>query len=151
MSSSQAEKVELILEEVVKWAETLYDIYAFSLVGSRARGTARRDLEIDLIILTSNLSGYRKSQTWLDLIDWQKVGSPVKDWKDVDYGLAWSGHVYLEDETEIELGFGSLKWASIDPIDTGSFRVVSDGCRIVYDSENLMNKLLAEVKSTRNN
>ncbi len=86
MKSSRAEKIASILNQVVKWAETLNDIYSVALVGSQARGTARIDSDIDLIILTSNPSSYRKSQTWLEGINWQKVGSTVKNWQDLDYG-----------------------------------------------------------------
>jgi len=147
MKSSRAEKIASILNQVVKWAETLNDIYSVALVGSQARGTARIDSDIDLIILTSNPSSYRKSKTWLEGINWQKVGSTVKNWQDLDYGLAWSRHVYLEDETAIEFGFSTPKWAAIAPLDPGTFSVVSDGCRILYDRHNLMQDLLTEVKS----
>ena len=146
MSSPQTEKVELILTEVVRWARNYADIYAISLVGSWARGTARIDSDIDLIVLSSNPSSFRKNKTWLDQIDWQRVVSPVKDWKDADYGLAWSRHVYLEDKTKIEFGFGCLEWASLNPIDAGTFRVVSNGCRILYEPEKLMTSLLVAVK-----
>ncbi|MDJ0725833.1 MAG: hypothetical protein QNJ38_12040 [Prochloraceae cyanobacterium] len=61
--------------------------------------------------------------------------------------MAWSRHVYLEDETAIELGCSAPKWAAIAPIDPGTFRVVSGGCRILYERHNLMQNLLTEVKS----
>lgn len=147
MLSPQAEKVELILSEVVNWARSCTSVYAISLVGSWARGTARIDSDIDLMVLSLNPSSFRKNETWLSQINWQRIGSFVEDWKDADYGLVWSRHVYLEDETEIEFGFGSLTWASLNPIDAGTLRVVSDGCRILDDPEKLMTRLLAEVKA----
>jgi uncharacterized protein len=147
MRSTQAKKVESILAEVVEWAVQSADISAVSLVGSWARGTARKDSDIDLMLLSSNPSQFRNSENWINQIHWEKAGSTVKDWKDTDYGLAWSRHIYLEDGTKIECSFGHLLWASTNPIDAGTFRVVSDGCRILYDPEDLMAKLMSEIKS----
>jgi uncharacterized protein len=147
MRSTQAKKVESILAEVIEWAGQSADISAVSLVGSWARGTARKDSDIDLMLLSSNPSKFRNSEDWINQIDWGKAGSKVKAWKDDDYGLAWSRHICLEDKTKIECSFGYLSWASTNPIDAGTCRVVSDGCRILYDPEELMAKLVSKIKS----
>lgn len=150
MSSMQAEKVNSILTKIVEWAANRRDISAVALVGSWARGTARPDSDIDLGFLAPNPSGFRDSETWVDEINWEGIGCKVDNWEDEDYGLVWSRHVHLEDGAEIEFSFGMLSWASIEPIDEGTFRVVSDGCRILHDPENLITKLIAAVKSRQN-
>jgi uncharacterized protein len=145
MSSIQVEKVNLILTKIVEWATNRKDISALVLVGSWSRGTARFDSDIDLCFLTPNPSGFRDSETWIEEIDWEAIGCKVGDWEDKDYGLVWSRHIYLEDKTEIEFGFSMPSWASIDPIDEGTFRVISDGCRILYDPENTLARLIDAV------
>lgn len=57
----------------------------------------------------------------------------VDSWKDKDYGVIWSCHVYLKDKTEVEFSFGAPSWASTQPTDEGTFKVITDGCRVLYD------------------
>jgi predicted nucleotidyltransferase len=47
VKSTQVKKVESILAEVLEWAVQSAAIAAASLVGSWARGTARKDSDID--------------------------------------------------------------------------------------------------------
>ncbi len=141
------ERVNSILEAVTQWASHRTDIAAVALVGSWARGAARIDSDIDLMFLAANSAWFRQDEKWIEEIRWAVVDAKIHDWQDKDYGAIWSRHVYLDNETEIEFGFGSLSWASIDPVDAGTLRVVSDGCRVLYDPENLLSKLIAKVKS----
>jgi uncharacterized protein len=146
MVSMQAEKVSSILTYVVEWAAYRTDICAVALVGSWARGTARPNSDIDLMLLTPNPKGFRDDEKWINELNWEDVGFEINGWKDKDYGLVWSRHVYLEDGTEIEFSFGSPSWASTTPIDRDTFRVISDGCRVLHDPKNLLAELLAEIK-----
>ena len=59
--------------------------------------------------------------------------------------MVWSRHIYLSDTTEVELSFGLPSWASVDPLDTGTAKVVSDGFYILYDPKKLMARLLEKV------
>lgn len=146
MQHPNAEKIKLILEEVAQWASSRADIAAVALVGSWARGTARIDSDIDLMILTDSLRLFRQDEKWVNEIRWADMNAEIADWKDEDYGVVWSRHVCLNDKTEIEFSFGSLSWASVEPVDAGTFRVISDGCRILYDPEGLFRELIATVK-----
>jgi predicted nucleotidyltransferase len=147
MPFSPVEKVNKILTEVTQWVFQRRDISAFALVGSWARSNARIDSDIDLMFLTPNASTFRSNKRWIDEIDWKSVDSEVKEWKDADYGAVWSRHLYLGDETEIEFSFALPSWASVEPLDAGTFGVVSNGCRILYDPEGLLNKLLKRVET----
>jgi uncharacterized protein len=147
MPFSPVEKVNKILTEVTQWVYQRPDIFAFALVGSWARGTARIDSDIDLVFLTPNASTFRSDRRWLDEINWKNVDGGVKAWKDADYGVAWSRHVYLSDKTEIEFGFALPSWASVDPIDIGTLGVVSNGCHILHDPEGLLSKLLKQLET----
>jgi hypothetical protein len=102
------------------------------------------------MFLAVNPALFRQDEKWVNEIQWAVVEARISNWKDEDYGVIWSRHVYLDNETEIEFGFGFPSWASVSPVDEGTFRVMSDGCRILYDPENLLSKLVDKVKSTQN-
>jgi uncharacterized protein len=150
MQPLNAEKIKLILEQVAWWAACRADIAAVVLVGSWARGAARVDSDVDLMILTNSPTVFRQDETWINEIRWTSIDVEIDDWEDKDYGAVWSRHIYLNDETEIEFSFGFLSWASIEPVDAGTFRVISDGCQILYDPEGLLRKLISAVKSIKN-
>jgi uncharacterized protein len=148
MQSLNSEKVNLILEEVTQWASYRTDIAAAALVGSWARGSARVDSDIDLMFLAANPVSFRQHEEWVNEIQWAVVNAEIDKWEDKDYGVIWSRHVHLDNEIQVEFGFGFPSWASVNPVDAGTFRVVSDGCRILYDPANLLSRLIDKVKST---
>lgn len=146
MQPLNTERVNSILKQVSQWAACRDDLVAVALVGSWARQTARVDSDIDLMFLTDNPASFRQNDRWMNEIHWAVVDAKVNEWKDKDYGAIWSRHVYLNDGTAIEFGFGFLSWASVNPVDAGTFRVVSDGCQVLYDPEDLLGKLIATVR-----
>ena len=50
---------------------------------------------------------------------------------------------------ELDVGIGSPRWASVDPLDSGTARVVSEGCRIIHDPEGLLARLRSAVARPR--
>ena len=61
------------LDEFISWASQQPDVQGVALVGSYARGAARDDSDIDLVILTE------QPQTYLDDISWiERFGIPEK-------------------------------------------------------------------------
>jgi uncharacterized protein len=149
MQPLNTEKFKLILGEVTRWATVRSDITAVALVGSWARGTARIDSDIDLMLLTHSPLLFRQSEHWADEIKWSIIDAKIDRWEDKDYGLVWSRHIYLDDETKIEFSFGLSSWASVDPIDIGTFRVVNDGCQVLYDPEYMLSKLIDAIQPTQ--
>ena len=105
------------------------------------------DSDIDLMFLADSPSVFRQEKRWIDKIQWAIFGVEIDEWEDENYGVVWSHHVYLDDATEIEFGFGSPSWVSIEPVDEGILRVISDGCQILYAPKNLLSKLVDKVKS----
>jgi hypothetical protein len=95
------------------------------------------------MLLVPEPQTFRSDEHWLSEIDW--AGGRVADWRDAEYGLAWSRHVELEPHCEIEFTFSTLAWAATDPIDTGTLNVVSGGCRILVDKRQLFGSLLTAV------
>lgn len=136
-------QVEQIVQQVTHWAMDHRMIIAAALVGSQARGTARAESDIDLMLLTEQPLLFRTSTYWLREIDWS--GRRIESWEDKKYGAVWSRHVYLDasaDCTKVELSFGQPNWASIAPLDPGTQRVVYDSCRILYDPEDRLTQLM---------
>lgn len=138
------EQVGKIVKRIARWAIDYPLILAAALVGSQARGTAHAQSDIDLMLLTEQPLLFKTSIDWLNEIDWGD--RRIESWKDKDYGAVWSRHVHLNTSdagyTEVELSFGQMNWASIDPLDPGTRRVVRDGCYVLYDSEEKLTRLL---------
>jgi uncharacterized protein len=135
-----------ILETAARWAKTQKDIRALALVGSHARGAAGPDSDIDLVALAQDPRIFR-DEAWLTTIEWSRAGvRPVK-WSQEEYGAVWSLRVWFELGWEVEFGFAPLSWAEISPVDQGTRRVISDGCRILYDPDGLLKRLITAVAS----
>jgi uncharacterized protein len=134
-------QLERLLAAVVSWVESRPDILGLALVGSHANGTARPDSDIDLLLLAAEPRAYRHAEGWLTEIPWAQAR--VVDWRDADYGTAWSRHVRVEPFTTLEFTFCAPSWAATDPIDSGTSKVLSLGCRILVDKIGLFGTLLA--------
>ncbi len=142
-----AERTNTLLEEITRWAARRGDISALALVGSWARGTARADSDIDIMLLTPVPSLFRQDDRWLKEIDWNKIGTSVAEWRDAEYGPIWSRHLRLLDDTKIEFGFGLPSWTAVNPIDAGTVQVISNGCRVLFDPQGLFDKLVTHIET----
>jgi predicted nucleotidyltransferase len=104
----QDEHAQRIIQIVLEWAKALPTICAVALVGSHARGTARADSDIDLIVLTTDPQRFRADTVWLRAIDWNVIAARPAEWQDEDYGVLWSR---LEpNRDEVEIGFALPSW-----------------------------------------
>ena len=138
--------IEPILQVVLAWAIAQPKIRAVTLVGSHARGAARRDSDIDLVLLVTDPHGFRANTAWVEQIDWRTIDTLPNKWEDEDYGVVWSRHVWLKaDRGQVELTFASLSWANTNPLDAGTQHVISGGCRILYDPDALLGRLCEAV------
>ncbi|MGW2650691.1 nucleotidyltransferase domain-containing protein [Streptomyces sp. NPDC001393] len=130
-------EINEIIDRITRWARGREDIVGLLLVGSCARNAVRPDSDIDVVLLTTNESGYLREDAWAvelglgELIRTQPWG-PVKERR---YATA-SG-------LEVELGIGSPAWAKTDPVDGGTRRVVTDGARVLHDPAGILADLLA--------
>jgi predicted nucleotidyltransferase len=136
-------QLEQILAPISAWARSRSNVHGLALVGSWARGSARRDSDIDLMLLVPEPRTFRSDEHWLAEIDW--ADGRAAGWHDAEYGSAWSRHVELEPHCKIEFTFSTPRWAATDPIDAGTAKVVSDGCRILVDKTHLFGNLLTAV------
>jgi uncharacterized protein len=142
--SDHAKAAQRIVQTVLAWAMSEAAIRAVALVGSHARGTAKRGSDIDLVVLARDPDRFRVDRTWQAAIDWNAIGARLARWQDEDYGPLWSRRLWLEDDRgEIEIGFARPAWADVNPLDPGTQRVIADGCVILYDPEGLLARACA--------
>jgi ribosomal protein S18 acetylase RimI-like enzyme/predicted nucleotidyltransferase len=144
----QPQQLERILDLIAKWVRARQDIRGLALVGSHASGTARTDSDIDLVVLATAPAVLRADTSWLEAIDWSSARVRIANWDDEDYGIAWSRRVRLNSGAELEISFAPVAWAFTDPVDAGTRRVVSDGCRILHDPDGLLAHLCRAVKGS---
>jgi predicted nucleotidyltransferase len=125
------------MDDVVEWAKQNDDIRALILVGSHARGEARMDSDIDLLIITTNPDRYIDNP-FIDRFG--KVARFQKeDWGAVTSIRAW----YVQHDLEVEFGITTPAWIE-SPLDEGTFRVLSDGYVVMLDKEGYFRGLILE-------
>lgn len=127
--------ISLFLNSIKQWANQNDDIKALILVGSYARGEAREDSDVDLVIITSNSDAYINN----NFID--NFGK-VKEFKKENWGRVTSIRVwYANNGLEVEFGITTPIWVD-KPLDDGTFRVLSDGYKVIVDKENYFKDII---------
>jgi uncharacterized protein len=114
------------LSRLCVWAASRVDIQAIIVVGSFARGDARPDSDLDVLVLATEPSTYLRDLSWIS-----ELGSTL----DVDverYGLVTSLRAHFASGLEVEIGIAPASWAS-RPLDPGTEQVARDGIRVLVD------------------
>jgi predicted nucleotidyltransferase len=122
------------LDRVTDWAAHQPTIAAVALVGSYARGAARPDSDIDLVLLCEEPYTFLAHTSWI-----HHVGA-VERCHTAAWGVVTSLRVYYTEGLEVEFGMTTLAWAGL-PVDPGTQDVVSHGMRILWDREGLLARL----------
>ena len=130
MAGAEVE-VSKFLEAVTDWAARRHDICGLALVGSRAHGTATRESDIDLVILCQQPTALLGDETWAG--QFGNVDTSVRE----QYGVTTSIRVFYHIGIEVEFGIAAPSWARV-PLDSGTFRVISDGMQILHDPDGLL-------------
>jgi predicted nucleotidyltransferase len=115
-----------LLDAVGAWAAGRSDVSAVVLVGSRARGQAKPDSDVDLVVLTSAPEPYLEDHSWIELFG-EVDRSELEDW-----GRVQSVRVFYRDGLEVEFGIATPDWAE-EPLDEGTRRVLDAGFVVVFD------------------
>ena len=130
-SPTRVAEIDDVIDRFTRWAKDRQDIVGLLVVGSCARGAARPDSDIDIVLLTTDERRY-SDEAWgeelglPDLIRMQSWG-PISERR---YSTV-SG-------LEVEVGIGSPAWAKTDPVDPGTRRVVTDGARLLHDPAGIL-------------
>jgi predicted nucleotidyltransferase len=128
-SELQPARIEQLLDRAHAWAREQPDIRGLALVGSWARGSARTDSDVDLVVLTTASERYLSDDEWSAALGATRV-LPTQAW-----GPLTERRLLLEGGLEVEVGIAEPAWAATDPVDRGTRRVVTGGMRILYDPD----------------
>jgi predicted nucleotidyltransferase len=135
---------EALVDQVTKWASRRDDIVALVLIGSHARGRARRDSDIDLVLLCSEPDDYVRATGWVEAFGVAKE-VVLEDW-----GLVRSVRVFYEHGPEVEFGIAGAEWATIPP-PPGTMEVLSGGALVLLDREGSLSRLCQLAAGDRDN
>ncbi|MEV1069092.1 nucleotidyltransferase domain-containing protein [Streptomyces sp. NPDC050263] len=136
LSPEREAEMRRVVDRVTRWSANRSDVVGLLLVGSCARGAARPDSDVDLVLLSTAADRYAGDEAWTGEMSLGEVlrvqaWGPVTEWR---YATA-SG-------LEVEVGVGSPRWARTDPVDAGTRRVVTDGARPLYDPAGILGALM---------
>lgn len=127
------------MKAVTSWAENQVDIVSVALVGSHARGTARSDSDVDLVIQCQRPARYLKDVTWISEFGVVQSVS-IEDW-----GVVQSVRVLYADGPEVEYGVTSSEWVTF-PLDEGTITVLRDGVLILLDRDGSLTRAVEWVR-----
>ncbi|PWU55899.1 hypothetical protein DLE60_27165 [Micromonospora globispora] len=111
------------------------DVREVVVVGSWARGAARMDSDVDIVVLTDN-PRHGEAGVWTGLLGGEVV-------RLADWGPLREVRVRRPSGLEVEMGVVPVSWADTDPVDSGTRRVISDGHRAVHDPAGVLARLSA--------
>lgn len=142
MRNFDAEQVETVVAALKAWSEADRQVSGLALVGSWAQGRANAEADIDFVCIVGEPDRFRQDSSWMNAIDWPSAGLEQGHWSDCDYGRACSRHLSFAGGAEVEVSFVPPDWASVDPVDPATRRVVADGLRVVHDRDGLLGRLV---------
>jgi predicted nucleotidyltransferase len=119
------------------WAVDHPAIRAVAIAGSWAHGDARMDSDVDIVVLVDRPERFFENLSWAGELG-ELAFLQTRNW-----GVVTEVRFALSDGLELEFGFTPLSWASIDPVDEGTRRVVQHGIAILHDPDGLLKRLTA--------
>jgi len=133
------DNLDRFLDAFTAWARQHAAVLGAAIVGSHARGTARADSDLDLVILCQDPGLFLDDDSWLQT--WGQTTSKGIE----DYGALTSLRAFYAGGLEVEFGLTTPDWAAI-PVDPGTRQVVSGGIKILHDPEGLFEDLESAVR-----
>lgn len=135
VTQQRSDEVESVIRKVSRWAADHEDVRGVVVVGSWARDAARMDSDVDILVLTDT-STYADPDVWTQLLD----GNVIRQQQ---WGPLREVRVRRPSGFEVEMGIVPVSWADTDPVDPGTYRVINDGHRAVYDPDGALAALTA--------
>lgn len=138
ITNDRSSEVRSLLSRVRGWAIDRPDVVAVALAGSWARGEARMDSDVDLVVLTTAKDDYLRDESWIEEFCGLRI-LRTQNWG----SLYTERRFALASGLEVEFGVALPAWAATDPPDPGTCEVVRDGkLRAVYDPEGLLERFI---------
>lgn len=136
VTEERANEVGALIARLDGWARGRAEVVAVGLVGSWARGEARMDSDLDVVLLAEDREPFVRDDAWVRALGGTGLVR-TRGW-----GPVTERRFVLPSGFEVELGVAPPTWAAADPVDGGTRRVVTDGMSIVYDPEGLLARLM---------
>lgn len=119
---------EDFFNEIKEYAMNISHIESVIIVGSYARGANKEHSDLDIVIITSNKSEMIANPDFI-----QESGEVCKQQIEY-YGACTSIRAWYKGGKEVEFGIVEPSWISM-PLDTGTYKVLSDGYKIIIDKK----------------
>ncbi len=132
-------RVRTLLAGVRAWAAERPDVVAVALVGSWARGDARPESDVDLLLIVRDVAGYLAFPGWL-----AAFGQPGDTAREAVGGVT-ALRVWYADGPEVEFAVTTPAWCETEPVDPGTAAVVQDGLVAVFDPVGVLARLIDTV------
>ena len=129
-------RAEQAISIATSWASEQAPVTGLALVGSYAYGRPKMASDVDLVVLTSVPSRYVCGTSWIETLYPRAHLIRTLIW-----GPVTEMRLRLKNGLHVDVGITRPAWADV-PLDSGTARVLSDGCRILYDSEGLLERAL---------
>ena len=114
--------------DLKEFAENTSHIESVIIIGTYARGTNKATSDLDIVIITSKKAEMVANQEFTQ--NFGKIDKKQTEY----YGACTSIRVWYEDGKEVEFGLVEPSWISV-PLDVGTYKVLSDGYKIVVDKK----------------
>ena len=138
VTAERRAEFENVVISTTQWAQGTSDVRAVGLAGSWARDDPRVDSDIDLVVLTDRTDHYVARAAWVS----EAAGDNARVIGTRRWGPLTERRVALPSGLEIEFGFAPASWADTSALDPGTATVISDGFRILYDPDGLLDQLV---------
>jgi hypothetical protein len=148
MTPSQASALQDCL---IAFAARSEGLRAMAVCGSWARGSARPDSDLDVLMLAREPQRWIAApHPWLTHMGLTEAGFTMARVRIARYGVVTSLHCELRPTALLELSVAPEDWANVNPIDPGTRRVVSDGFRVLVDKDGALRALVAAIGAATN-
>lgn len=127
--------IENFINALKDFSANVSYIESVIIAGSYARGTNKESSDLNIVIITPNKSEMVRNQDFV-----QNFGEVYKKQTEY-YGACTSIRVWYKNGQEVEFGIVEPSWIE-KPLDTGTSKVLSDGCKIVIDKKDYFENLI---------
>ena len=126
--SPHVERTARFLEHLQAWIAPREDVRALVVVGSVARGDARPDSDVDIVMLTTRPARY------LERVEWVAEFGAARRVELEHYGKVTSVRAAYDEGLEVEFTIAAADWVSA-PLDPGTEAVARDGIVVLLDRD----------------
>ena len=140
-SAARRAEVDGLLDRVGSWLGDRDDVVAVGLLGSWARGNATDESDVDLVVITREPASYTDGEVWIAGLPGARLVR-TQQWGP----FLTERRLVLPSGLEIDVGITDRRWASTDPMDDGTARVIADdGLLTLYDPGGVLAALASSV------